>query len=60
MLYFSVLWVLKYTDYITRPKKSSWAINWLAIGLLVDCREDWSLRAERGVLVLRGDKIVAR
>ena len=29
-------------------------------GLLVDCREDWSLRAEQGVLVVRGDRIVAR
>ena len=29
-------------------------------GLLVDSREDWSLRAERGVLVIKDDKIAAR
>jgi cytosine/adenosine deaminase-related metal-dependent hydrolase len=29
-------------------------------GLLVDCRDDWSLRAEAGVLVVRGGRIVAR
>ena len=26
----------------------------------MDCREDWSLRAEQGVLVVREGKIVAR
>jgi len=30
------------------------------VGLLVDCREDWSLRAERGLLVVRGERIVER
>jgi len=30
------------------------------IGLLVDCREDWSLRAEQGLLVVREGSIVAR
>jgi len=30
------------------------------IGLLVDCRHDWSLRAEHGILVVQGDRIVAR
>jgi len=30
------------------------------IGLLVDCREDWSLRVEQGVLVVRGESIHAR
>ena len=26
----------------------------------MDCREDWSLRAERGLLVVRGERIVER
>ena len=30
------------------------------IGLLVDCNEDWSLRAEEGVLVICDDKIIER
>ena len=29
-------------------------------GLLVDARPDWSLRAEKGVLVVEGDRIVHR
>ena len=29
-------------------------------GLLVDCNEDWSLRAEEGVLVICEDKIIER
>ena len=29
-------------------------------GLLVDCNEDWSLRAEEGVLVICDDKIIER
>jgi len=30
------------------------------VGLLVDCRSDWTLRLEEGLLVVEGERIVAR
>ena len=34
-LYFYVLWMLKYRLPITRPKKSSWATNYIIIAIII-------------------------
>ena len=39
---------------------SSLCVDAMFSGLLVDCNEDWSLRAEEGVLVICDDKIIER